>query len=462
MQIFEKTNSMKTDILNFLALMGMGAEAKVDTESVERSATPAPTPDSAETTTTTAAKTASKNKEQSIKGKQQHENERSDSGMKKSQEDKIAENEREKVKKESTLNTNNLVKKEEKYFQDLFTVPGADNTKRKRVYLTHIFAGVVFMVFFVNRLVFSSFCHFDDEAYIIHHHHDYPQIGNIDSSPISPINNNGNNGEKTSDHQLTTSTSISPFKYDDRKSQSYQSMCQSSHSVLDYLALIFHPFIDYHTIVPKTRIITKIQPQISAAGAETISLAPITNSQPSNNGIIQYDKRGRRRVVINPVQVLVQACQNIFKSFTNLFKIIKIETNDHNDQLDDNDELVELQDKAKNESNNGGNSIDSSGNNNDGDLTMYVSVPLQLKLSPEQEKILEKTRSKLLERLQKEEEEGKSSDSGKTRLERAFWGGSGKNGFRWWAPTRSRNDDTNGTSILAAYLKIMKWPKVRV
>lgn len=302
-------------MLGFLSTLTTSDDAKAEIERAERSATATPTPitptdaaieskvvpttvtatapiTTAATTSTTKSTAATttetiKCEEQSNKRKQQHGDNSSGNGNKKSEQDSIDENKMKKVKKESPLNTNNLVKKEQHYSNDPFTIPGFDKTVQKRIYLKVVFVGVVLIVLFVNRY--------------------------MSSSSSSPLIHNDNDGEITSlGSQLVVATTRQP-----------------SHSVKKYLRLIFHPF------VPKTQTATMVQPQLSAVVTETSGLPLVSNLFSSNNGIIQHEKQ-RRRIVVNPVKVLVKACQNIFKSITNLFKI---ETNDDNKKLEDDDEL---------------------------------------------------------------------------------------------------------------------------
>lgn len=331
MNNLEKTNSLQ-QMLGFLSALTKNDNDKADFESADRSATATPTPitptgatiesKAAPTTVTKAAPTTIsvptttsvpttpaapkttdatktravatsttksaaatttetiKREEQSNKRKQLNGDNSSGNGTKKSAQDSIVENKMEKVKKESPLNNDNLVKKEQKFSNDPFTIPGFDKTVQKRIYLKVVFVGIVLMVLFVNRYM---------------------------SSPSSsPVISNDNDDEITSTgSQLVVATTSQP-----------------SHSVKEYLTLIFHPF------VPKTKTATMVQPQLSAVDTET-------NFFSSNNGMIIHEKQ-KRRIVVNPVKVLVKACQNIFKSITNLFKIEKI---DDNKQLEDDDDL---------------------------------------------------------------------------------------------------------------------------
>lgn len=321
-------------------------------------------------------------------------------------------------------------------------------SKKEKFYLTHIFVTFVFILVFINRAAVSSFCAYDEamESYIVN----YPEI------PLAiTTSSSNNNHDQNHTNQGASSTQLIPYSRGaNRNDMSFsQTMCHSSYSILDYMALLFQPLVNYHNIVPKSTL------HISA---------PSTRSKYDENSDDDQVTRIINNDIQNPSSItgiiqlkitkfkksIHQLCTSIIRTiFTNPFTaFMKGKDND-----DNND--------AKSSKNNSG--------DNDEEWTVYLSVPLELDLTPKQKDVMERTANNFLKRLEKEQQEemkenGKKSiqkkyKTVKERLQNNYWGDTKS---QWWLPPglKTNHNDKNGeassTRLLAAYLKIMNWPEV--
>lgn len=371
----------------------------------------------------------------------------------------------------SNSGTNVIIKKEE------------TNAIKKKVYLTAAFAACACFIYLMNLLLLRSFCDYDGskELYIIPYTSsetiidivtvtattaDSPSRGSI------PLNSNRHSSDEqdTSNHASSPSKPSSSFApslsavdvYHKKSSFNNisKNICYSSHYVLDFMGMILHPYIDYNTILPKT---IQKSPTIPALEENPVS-DPNNLSKTAQDGLItsgdaqnkNFSRYGRR-LLRNPIQMLVQFCNSIFKKLTHFFRIKR---KDSETQKAENEASGdEIQSQSQGEETQSSKRTDSS----DDDWTFYVSVPPKLNLSSQQKDILQKTGDNLLERLKKQLEEGEYNQ----KLEDMYWGGKGTEGrfasFPWWFPTEgkmgtSKDGESSGERLLAAYLKIMKWP----
>jgi len=309
-------------------------------------------------------------------------------------------------------------------------------TMGNKIYLTHLFATFIMFIFITNRVALSSFCQFDEatESYII----------------------------CQSESKTITNTIES---YSNTLSQA---ICQTSHSVLDYMALIIEPYVDYNTILPRSNIQPALTGTSTSIGHVKIGskIADTTKKTASSmSGIIQH----KINKLKNAIRSLQKLCASILHSITSLFN----RQNNKNDQKTLRKDDVSIQKKEELIKK------DSSSGDNENDLSIYVSAPMELNLSSQQREILEKTKINLLQRLEKEQRKQRKSSDAKRKeqkkknddedvFKKIYWGGKGENGrfasFPWWYPTSTKgknDDDSVGSAILASYLRIMKWPKVR-
>ncbi len=326
------------------------------------------------------------------------------------------------------------------------------SSKKDKFYLTHIFVTFMFILVLINRAAVSSFCAYDEamESYIVY----YPEI------PLAITTSSSNNShDQNHTNQGASSTQLVPYSksaYSNDMSFS-QTMCHSSHSVLDYMALLFQPFVNYHNIVPKSTL------HISA---------PSTRSNYDKNSDDDQVTRIIKNDMQNPSSItgiiqlkitkfkksLHQLCTSIIRTiFTNPFTAFSKGKN-----KDDNDN------DAKSNKN--------TSSDNDEEWTIYLSVPLELELTLKQKDVMERTSNNFLKRLEKdqqEEIENKMKNEKKStqkkyktvneRLQNNYWGNSKS---QWWLPPgaktnqNDKNGEVSGTRLLAAYLKIMNWPEV--
>mmetsp|Transcript_10433 Transcript_10433/g.15727 ORF Transcript_10433/g.15727 Transcript_10433/m.15727 type:complete len:189 (-) Transcript_10433:706-1272(-) len=162
-------------------------------------------------------------------------------------------------------------------------------------------------------------------------------------------------------------------------------MCHSSYHILDYMALIIHPYVDYNTILPKS---IKRLPAITAS-TDNPSISASSRSTAIPNALItpgdtkgQDSIRRGHRLLRNPIQILIEYCQSMFQKVTNFFGLKKSDSSTKKNQNSTNGDGSQGRVKET-----GSNKSTGSG---DDDWTFYVSVPPELDLSSQETDILQK------------------------------------------------------------------------
>jgi hypothetical protein len=330
--------------------------------------------------------------------------------------------------------------------------------QRNKAYATPLFVGLFIFIILMNRIAFSLFCDYDEslDLYIIQD----------DTIP-------------------TTSTARS------------HSICQSSHLILDYIALSIYPIVDYDLLLPKTKKIPS-NVLLNGQGIETndendSEIAVIESTVNKSRALVTLHKNPKKRGVLhhstkiifkNPINVVFKFCKSIMQKITNFIKV-------NNDDVSTNqkDKTNNHENTGRGRSSNSRNDspkIDTDSNKDEdskaaktdeNDLTMYVSFPLKVELTPLQEDIIKKTGHNFLNKLNKKTGGGDNDVkndlvTNHSTLSEMFWGGKGDNGrfasFPWWFPpgttiepnSKKSIDETSGSSLMYSYLRIMDWPMV--
>jgi len=333
--------------------------------------------------------------------------------------------------------------------QNVETKPHEDGPKKEKVYITRIFLAFLVLICGLSRVSLSIFCHFDptNNSYII-------------LSEEQPSQNQYSLSQKDDNDAFTNSLALIATQSDSLNPTSptmqiQQNMCRSSHSVLDLIASIIHPYVNYDIILPKHTVHPKALPYISnnnniGYNEEDDSKELDVFKKKNDKAVITYE-------VFNPVHSFVRYCHNIVKKLSNLFKKKSI----HNEDSEEKETSK-------------GSTIENTATKSNDDWTFYVSVPMELNLSSQQKRILEATANNFHQRLNKMQvnddndmdqvKGGSKAGVVSSRLKDMVWGASRTSvaSTSWWFPVVDdwgAQKEIKGSRLLTSYLKIMKWPE---